>query len=1089
MSEPINSDESLYTPPTDSNYRDHSFNIGTGGLANTGLADTIEPLYAIKAKQLAEASKQKELAISGTDTTIPTKQPTLDELLNGGDGNPETSDAYWRQFGSGTQSLLANTADLATTGGAYIMKGLDGLAGGNGDIYSKSDFNTATNFFDQFSGKNADKTWGYDRTNLNNEQQQVLSDVHNNNYKDAIIHGLQAAPDTLVESLPTILSFFIGAGEVKAVGTAGKEALQVAKASGMSNKAAKAVAEASKVTARKQLAVHQKLLNISSRNAGLINYSNIQTQQQIETLKSKGGEVNALDVGRMWATNVFMNELDKMAFKDIIGFNKAPVSKELWGKLDKPAKFAVTKHIVETLGEVAKHMGEEGLQEYVQTWGETVNNNWGAKDTKNFLDVFNTTNNEQALAALFLGAGAGGALGGPSQLKGLRQGLNKNGKLKKLYNKPKENINMGYATTEDRNKHINEMETNYNDAKTSFENLKRTEDKVKQINEDSTNDNLSKVTKVQKALHENSQATDNATNQLAIQFGNKESKKIIDMISSDENLVDILDEKTVNDLTNSTGFVAFQKLGRLLAENSDKLTPEIKDAYNNALKSLAIQADTIVNSGGTEVSYEQAKKQLNQSGSITKSTSDYAKSKKAPINGEVKADTIGKTSDSKSSGIVKKILGISKPSEAETEMRTYDNATLDAIIKESHKVINTASQKQKTILSDPNLSKAAKLRAQMSKLPEQTKAEQLLATAKSIKAARKKIKKTYSPPKTLKETITDFTKDKLAKLKKAADKVKADKNERKKHKDNKSDTSSTNSDPKDKNRATPEDIRTIKKAKEMIAEVRKDLNKVDKGDIPIIEEALNLLVYAGSFDKKFADKLFKDIKDKFTESGIKDIEVKEVRKQFISNGKILLNKSKTVTRADIKEALNKLGKTIDSKMTLTERIFIAKVFGKAVKMGNLTKEEVKPYLDKLPDNLKFEKTDFTKEKFISLISKTYNDAVNAVKSNSTPEGRQKTEESIKNKVSGKIGNIKDSDLGKELAKDFNTIIANLLSAKKKGNRELKKQFIKFKREYGDKSSLEVYQNVKEIFDDLIHNKNTDEVTEVPDTDINLNKDC
>jgi len=102
---------------------------------------------------------------------------------------------------------------------------------------------------------------------------------------------------------------------------------------------------------------------------------------------------------------------------------------------------------------------------------------------------------------------------------------------------------------------------------------------------------------------------------------------------------------------------------------------------------------------------------------------------------------------------------------------------------------------------------------------------------------------------------------------------------------------------------------------------------------------------------------------------------------------------------------------------------------------------------------------------------------------------KKTEESVKSKVNEKVNNMKDSDLGKELTKDFNTIIANLIVAKRKGNVELKKQFRKFKKEHGGKSSLEIYQSVKEVFNDLVQGKDTDSVTEVPGTEINLNKDC
>ena len=128
----------LATPtPVAANPMDNSFDIGNGTLANTSVAAVVEPLYAIKAKQLAEVAKQKEIALVGVPAVDPNiGQQTLDEILYGAtDGNNQTDDGYLKQFGSGVQTLLADTADLATTGGAYIMKGVDNLAGGNGDIY------------------------------------------------------------------------------------------------------------------------------------------------------------------------------------------------------------------------------------------------------------------------------------------------------------------------------------------------------------------------------------------------------------------------------------------------------------------------------------------------------------------------------------------------------------------------------------------------------------------------------------------------------------------------------------------------------------------------------------------------------------------------------------------------------------------------------------------------------------------------------------------------------------------------------------------------------------------------------------------
>jgi len=1055
---------------------EQGFDIGNGALASTDTGSFLAPLYQEKAKLLQQASEAKKISIQGTAQYEADNAPTLDELLYGAtDGNSSTSDGFGRQFAAGTQSLLADTADLITTGGAYAVKGLSDATGG--DFYSQEDFNTATNFFDQFSGKNADATFGYDRTRLNAQQANVMDNIDKGNYGTAATAALKAAPGTIVDSLPVMASYFIGIGEVKAVQAAGNAAFKVAKASGLGTKATKQAVKASKIAARKQLALHTKILNISNKNVGLINFANIQTQKHLEELSANGGEVTLGTAARVWSTNIILNALDKLAFKDIVKFSKAPVIKELWGTLDKASRFGVTKQVAKTLLVGAKNMTEEGLQEYVQTWGELVNAKWGAKDTQNFLDVFNKGSNLEALTAMFLGGGAGLVTGVPSQLSGLRQGLNKEGKLNKLYNNPKKNIDVGFANPEDQQNQIDTLDANYNSAKENFDNLTAVENDVGAINNNPEYNDYTKVVNTQARMQEASQATDSGTNQLVSQFGSEETNTLLDKISQDETLAAKMDKQTLQDIVNSPGAGAFQKLGAFLASNADSLSPKIKDAFNTAQTSLQKQATAVVSSGGTKVSYQSAKAQLNRAGSINKSTSEYAKSKAKPLSAKSSAKNIGQTKNSKSAGIVKRVLGIAKPSEAEVEMQKYDNGTLDEIIKEGSRAINIAAKKQKTILANPNLSKAARLRAQMRKLPEQTKAEQLVATAKRIKSSRKKVKKTYSPDKTLKETIVDFAKDKLQKLKEAADRAKAEKQ------------SKPNEKATDKNRTTKDDKQTIKTAQKMVADVSKDLDSISIDDVPIIEEAVNILVASGNFGKKFADKLLKDIQEKFSKSDIKDVDPKEVRKAFVKTGTTILSGAKTTTRADIKNALGKLGKLVDSKMTLNERVFVAKLFGKAVKMGNLTKEDVQPYLDKLPDNLKFDNTDFTKDKFTAFIKKTYESAKSTVKANTTPEGRQQTEETVKTKVNDKIDSIKESGLGKELTKDFNTIIANLIVAKRKGNIELKKQFKKFKKEYGDTSSLEIYQSVKEMFNDLIEGKETEVVTDIPGTDINTDEGC
>jgi len=1080
----------LLQPSEGINPNDHSYDIGNGAMANVQMQTIAKPLFEAKAQALAEAAKQKELAIKGNQPETP--EISLDEALYGAtDGNTNTDDSLWRLFGSETQSLLADTADLVATGGAYFHKGLSDLTGT--DYYSQEDFDATRNYFDQFSGKNADEVWGYDRTRLNAQQADVGKAVEEGRWGDAFFGGLRASPGTITQSLPTILSFFVGVGEVNAVKAAGTTAFKAAKATGMSTKAAKAVqAEATKA-ARKQLNLATRVYNSAGKNAGLLNFTSVQTKKDGEEFaKNNGGQFpTATQYMRMWGTNLFMNSLDKMAFKDIVSFRKSGTAKEIWGKLDKPAKYKVAKATAKFIASGALNAGKEGMQEYIQEWGQIFNQNWGTKDTQNFIDVFNKKGNIEALTAAFLGAGAGVAMGTPSNLNTLRQGLNKDAGLNALYNNPKNNVDAGYATTEDQQAHSDLLGQEYNDAEQAFNTLSTAEKEINSVNSANTAA-IDQVSKIQAILAQTgTHATDSQANELVKQFGAPEVQQLLKAISANEELASSFDKEQLAQVLSEQPSNAFNALGSMLAERADLLTPEIKETYNNAKTSLESQADTIIQSGAHKVSFEQAKKQLNRSGDVAKSTKNYIDSKAKPVTGD-KATIVAsaKTKKSKQANIVKRAIetltGRGSLNEAEKLLSSYDDQTLKDVIKEAQIQANQYAKIQKVQLSSPNLSKAAKLKGAMKKLPEQVKAEQIIAAAKRLRTIRKNVAKTsYAKPKSLKEQFTEFTQSKLADLKVAADKVKAERNK------NKAEPKNTNSKP-DKNRISKEDKKIIKDAKVMVVTAKKDLDSISKEDLPILEEAIDILVKAGNFGEKFGKQLLADAKAKFEESGVKDVDLstENIKAGVKSANTRVMNAIKTGTKEDVKNTVDsvitKLTNKIKSKLTLSEKEFLAKVIGKAVAAGKLTNEEAQNQLNKL---VKLDEVDLSVDGLKKKLQEAYGSIVNFTKNTANKETRENMETSVKETVKKKVDSFKESELGAELSEDFGTITESLITAKRKGSVELRKQFRKFKKKYDNTSSLEIYQNIKGVFEDLVKGKDTKIVDEVPGTDINTNKDC
>lgn len=1039
---------------------------------STALQDVVQPLYESKAKQLEIAAQAKQKAIQGQQPLAQFNQP-IDLSQYADTPTDNGSDSVGLLLGSSATNLLGSTADLAVDAGAYIARGANNLweaAGGN-EFYSKDEMNYALQATD-FLGDTAtnDKLWGYDRTAYQQGQEDVATAASEGRYLDAFTGSLSIAPELLAESIPTIASYFVGVGEVNSVKTAGVYAYKTALAKGMSKSTAKRLRQAAIKQATKQLSLTKNLVNSARVNAGFINSVNLQTRDNVEELTKNnvGIPPSATDIARMWATNFVLNGLDKWTAKDILGMHKSGAMKQVWGKLDRPSKLNTTKAIATATLNLAKNTGIEGAQEYAQQWGQIINEHWGTKDTKQLVQVLQDPElTNEALTAFFLGMGPGALMGAPHTVGKMGMDIHKGNKLRQKYEATTNNVDVGFATEEDKQVFDTKVNQDYEDTKTAFENLGVTEQSIQNIKNANTTTDFNKVSQIQELLSNSSQATDDPSTNLIREFGQEEIQGIIQLIQQNENLSPLL-EQHVDSIIGNTPINTLRNLKQFLTANKDNLTSEIKQAFSSANKSLKEQASDLINSSATNVTFEAAKATLNRAGDLSKAALKRSEKNGGPRQAIGKTSGIVKGKSSKPDWLLNRVLGIGKPSDVEIELRKYDDETLEEVYKEAGKTISKTKKEQSAILNDPSVSKVVKARASMKKLPEQIQAEQVRKSIEIVRKQRKRVKNTYTEPKTWQESIKEFADDKFSKLKKAAEKVKADREARENATE--ADVQATDTNPK--NRATKEDKAILKAANQMFDQVKDNIDSVAEEDIPLVQEAIDILVKTGNLGKPKADAVLQTIKNKYKQVNKENTE--KVRKRLVKIGNNLTTKTKTATREDVKNDLSKLSNAINSKMTQSEREFVASMLGKAVALGSVSKKEATKLLNKLPQGMQFTKEDMTKEKFIDKTKKLFNKGLVTA----TKEGRQ----NLETKVSKKVQDVKNSDLGKELTKDFTSIMSKMFSAAKKGKTELSKQFREFKDKYKDVSSLEIYENVKETFSDLANGKTTEEVDNIPGVD-------
>ena len=256
--------------------------------------------------------------------------------------------------------------------GSGVASSTQQLLAGLGDVVLDAvDYTGNNTLLDNLkSAESADESWGYaSRKEISLLGHDSVKTWDDGDYVGALMKGIQAAPDTLVQSLPDMALMLVGGAGVLAKGAT--------------------------------LAERAVAFGNLAENKGLTAFAAKQTNNQIDERRANGeDDTNLAKIGGMFATNYALAGLDRMVFKGTVMDAVSFVPKSSMGKV--ATKFA---NIVG--GSTLAAVTESG-QEYLQSLGEAINAGLG---TERFGDeFFNKAFTQQAKEGAILGFGAGGTM-------------------------------------------------------------------------------------------------------------------------------------------------------------------------------------------------------------------------------------------------------------------------------------------------------------------------------------------------------------------------------------------------------------------------------------------------------------------------------------------------------------------------------------------------------------------------------------------------------------------------------------------------------------------------------------------------------
>ena len=255
-----------------------------------------------------------------------------------------------------------------------------------------------------------DKYVGYNRKTADRAIGEATEYFKNGNYAKAAWE-IYKEPQIIAESIPAMAEMLLGFGKFT---KAGRLAMGVDAA----NKAGD-VAAASKLT--KELAENvsnsQKAMYRVAQNAGLLTFAANQTNNQIEERVKNNQQAGLTggdsigEVATVFASNLALYGLDRGLFTKItgIGGGKAALS-DAFGFADTKTKKNIMRTVAEKMLAAGTAGAAEGAQEWVQTWGEIINEQLGtgANGSKTFEEIIRDSKNiDEAIGGMLAGTVGG----------------------------------------------------------------------------------------------------------------------------------------------------------------------------------------------------------------------------------------------------------------------------------------------------------------------------------------------------------------------------------------------------------------------------------------------------------------------------------------------------------------------------------------------------------------------------------------------------------------------------------------------------------------------------------------------------------
>ncbi|RLA59709.1 MAG: hypothetical protein DRQ78_10300, partial [Epsilonproteobacteria bacterium] len=279
-------------------------------------------------------------------------------------------------FQAGTQRLVAGTGDMI----------LDALTPGNNTLLDEAK-----------NDEHINKKWGYDSRESDFVMQKSLQDWKDGDYVGAAL-GALTSPEVVAQSLPDMAAMFIPGGALTKMGRAAKAFKSAESTAGEALAAQKMMAIATK---------SQKAAKTLADNVGVLGVSGYMVNNQIDerTKNNDGIAPNMAEIALMYATNTALLATDKIAFGKIIKGENIDLVKKMIDGLDASGLHKVVKSVSKNALQMADAGGKEFAQEYMQQWGEILNEQLGT--AKHGTDVWTAENFDNALMAGIAGMGAG----------------------------------------------------------------------------------------------------------------------------------------------------------------------------------------------------------------------------------------------------------------------------------------------------------------------------------------------------------------------------------------------------------------------------------------------------------------------------------------------------------------------------------------------------------------------------------------------------------------------------------------------------------------------------------------------------------